>query len=211
MLDDATLVDRAIREWQAGVGCDENFRRLFEHYYRPIHRFFSRRGVSSDLSRDLTQETFVRVFQGIGEFRREAPFEVWLFQIAANVHRNSLRSAATQKRAGRLVCSDIVRDPFGESDLTPRSTDVAALDRVLQEERHRLLRDAVAALPTQMRRCLILRVYQDRTYEEIAFVLRLSVQTVKAHLFQARRQLRTRLAGVLRSEFVSRGEAKRER
>jgi RNA polymerase sigma-70 factor (ECF subfamily) len=194
MLDDATLVDRAIREWQAGVECDENFRRLFEHYYRPIHRFFSRRGASSDQSRDLTQETFVRVFQGIDEFRSEAPFEVWLFQIASNVYRNSLRSAATRKRAGRLVCSDIVTDPLGESDFAHGSPDVGALDRVLQAERRRLLREAVMALPTQMRRCLILRVYQDRTYEEIAFVLRLSVQTVKAHLFQARRQLRTRMA-----------------
>ena len=194
MVDDATPVDRAIREWQAGVECDENFRRLFEHYYRSIHRFFSRRGASSDESRDLTQETFVRVFQGIDEFRREAPFEAWLFQIASNVYRNSLRSAATRKRGGRLVCSDIVRDPLGESDLERGSTDVAALDRVLQAERRRLLREAVMALPTQMRRCLILRVYQDRTYEEIAFVLRLSVQTVKAHLFQARRQLRTRMA-----------------
>lgn len=195
MLQDATLVDRAICEWQAGINCEENFRTLFERYYRPIRRFFSRRGLSSDESRDLTQETFVRVFQGIGEFRRDAPFEVWLFQIAANAYRNSLRSASTRKRANQVAFWDVALEPFSRSVFAPEPHAIAEpLEHVLQEERGRLLRAAIAALPAQMRRCLVLRVYQDHTYEEIAFVLRLSIETVKAHLFQARRRLRARLA-----------------
>ena len=63
----------------------------------------------------------------------------------------------------------------------------------LDHERSRLLREAIERLPEQMRKCLMLRVYQDLKYREIAVVVRLSIETVKAHLFAARRRLQQEL------------------
>lgn len=193
MLQESDSVDRAVLQWQAGVDCEEHFRHLFEYYDRPLQRFFVRRGLSADESRDLTQDTFVRVYHGISDFRREVPFEVWLFHIAANVYRNAIRSASARKRTAAFVNWDTMEavDRVDLESAPPGASE--PLGSILQKERGRILREAIAALPPQMRRCLILRIYQDLTYEEIAFVLRLSVETVKAHLFQARRHLRTSL------------------
>jgi RNA polymerase sigma-70 factor (ECF subfamily) len=58
----------------------------------------------------------------------------------------------------------------------------------------RQVRGAMEELPEQMRKCVMLRVYQELSYQEIAVVLRLSVETVKTHLHQARQRLRIRLA-----------------
>jgi RNA polymerase sigma-70 factor (ECF subfamily) len=69
------------------------------------------------------------------------------------------------------------------------------LDDLLDEEQRRALRAAVAELPEQMRDCLTLRLYHQRSYNEIAVIKKISVETVKAHLFRAREKLREKLAG----------------
>lgn len=183
--------------WQGGAR-DASFRRIFEGYYRPLFRFFEKRGFPAPESHDLTQETFIRVYSGMEGFRGDAPLEAWLFQIAANVFKNTLRERAAQKRAGHLLslvspADDADRDAISETKLVDREGR-DPLDEVLQEERIAKLREAIASLPEQMRRCVMLRVYQDLSYGEIATVMRLSVETVKSHLHQARRQLRSKLS-----------------
>jgi RNA polymerase sigma factor (sigma-70 family) len=69
---------------------------------------------------------------------------------------------------------------------------------MLRKERTRLLRDAIERLPEQMRKCLVLRVYHEMKYREIATVLKLSPETVKVHLFQARRRLQADLGDYFR-------------
>lgn len=169
----------------AGERREENFRRLFELYYPMVSRFFAKRGFCPDECLDLTQETFLGIFEGIGSFRREAPFETWLFRIAANTYRKRLRQQSASKRAGQ----EVPLDSGTELVQATRGPNGDALDK----ERSRLLREAIEALPDQMRRCLILRCYRELKYREIGEVLQLSTETVKAHLFQARQRLRESL------------------
>src|SRR5215204_5347199 len=82
---------------------EESFRALFTHYYRPILSFFIQRGFPADESQDLTQETFLRVFQGIGQFRGEASFQTWLLRIATNVWHNEIRHRMAAKRAATAI------------------------------------------------------------------------------------------------------------
>lgn len=70
------------------------------------------------------------------------------------------------------------------------STRESPLDQALRSERREVLRRAIEELPDQMRRCTELRVYQDLSYREIAAVMRRSIETVKVHLFQARKKLK---------------------
>ncbi len=169
----------------AGERREESFRRLFELYYPMVSHFFGKRGFSPDECLDLTQETFLGIFEGIGSFRREAPFETWLFRIAANVYRKRLRRQSASKRTGQEVPLDSGTELVQP---TPGPNGDA-----LGKERARLLREAVEALPEQMRRCLILRCYRELKYREVGEVLGLSTETVKAHLFQARQRLRESL------------------
>jgi len=183
-----------------GGDAETAFRHLFERYYRPVWRFFARRGFPADECHDLTQETFARVYVGMEGFRGEARFETWLFRIALNTYRKALRYRGADKRAGReLSLEDAEGGVRGEAETADEVVLPMAdpprqpLDGILGDEKRRALRDAVSSLPDQMRRCVVMRIYQDLPYKEIAAAMKVSIETVKAHLFQARRRLRAAL------------------
>lgn len=165
---------------------------LFQRYHRPVVAFFMRRGFSAEESRDLAQETFLRVFKHIEGFRGESSVETWLFQVAANLYKNTLRSQATLKRDAQEVPLDTEEGGTAVEDRGPR--EPGQLASLLAQERARKLRDALEDLPPQMRQAVFLRIDQDLKYREIAVVMRVSIETVKAHLYQARQQLREKLA-----------------
>jgi RNA polymerase sigma-70 factor (ECF subfamily) len=185
-------------ELQAGSHGEENFHRLFDLYYGRVFRFFARRGIPAEDCRDLAQDTFVGIYRGISAFRGEAELDAWIFKIAANLYRKRLRWGAAEKRAGTTVALDgaAVSSSADLLDDGPAAIPAGGSmpdSRVLDQERARLLRAAVETLPGQMRNCLILRVYHDLKYREIAMAMRISIETVKAHLFQARQRIKESL------------------
>ena len=168
---------------------EEDFRQLFDLFYPRLVHFFARRGFAPQDCLDLTQETFLGIYRGIGSFRRDSRFETWLFSIATNAWRKRLRWGVAGKREGQ----EVPLEPAGPPRNEPRDPSPPPGEDALRKERSRLLREAVEKLPDQMRRCLVLRVYQEMKYREIAALLRLSPETVKVHLFQARKRLREEL------------------
>jgi len=190
MTDRAESVQKIVEELQAGISVEENFRLLCDLFHRPLYHFFSKRGFPAQDCLDLTQETFLGIYRGIGTFRRDARFETWLFKVATNSFRKRLRWGTADKRAGEEV--PLEADPSGGT---------VPGELMFERERARLLRDAIEGLPEQMRKCLILRVYHEMKYREIGTVLRLSPETVKAHLFQARRRLQEELGDYFREAY----------
>jgi RNA polymerase sigma-70 factor (ECF subfamily) len=172
----------------AGESVESGFRRVFEAYYRPLQRFFARKGHSAEDAVDLTQETFLGIYRGLKDLREEDRFEAWLYQIATTTHLKKLRSRATAKRTG----SEVPHDETGMVHEAARSP-ASQLEGVLDSERQNVMRAAIRDLPDQMRRCLTLRLYHDLSYKEIAVLMKLKIDTVKAHLFQARAKLRIQL------------------
>lgn len=187
---------RLVELIQAGIDPEGNFRRLFERHSRGIHSFFLRRGFSAEEARDFTQEAFLRVSRGIASFRRESQFKTWLFEIADHVAQNELRRRGTGKRKGREVSLDTSgKGEEGEpAPFEPPPQPPRALDEVLQRERAERLGRAIQDLPTKMRACFQLRYAEGRKYEEIAVLMNVSIDTVKAHLHQARQKLKIRLS-----------------
>lgn len=194
---DRGVGDRLVEQWKAAAGREreEIFRQIYVLFYRQVYRYFVRRGFVDDESRDLTQDTFVKVSEGLESFRGESRFVTWLFKVAANVYRNRLRTGSTLKRTGHEVPLDAADgdDPSAAPAAGIATGEPGALECILGDERSKLLRDAMQGLPLQMRRCVLLRVTQDLKYREIADVLQVTVDTVKAHLYQARQQLKGKL------------------
>lgn len=170
-----------------------DFDDIFQRFYPRIVAFYVRRGVAMEESRDLAQETFLRVHRGRDQFRGETALESWLFAIAANVWRNALRDRAASKRAAHLV--SLEESLEHDSDLTQArmSGEVPLIDYI-EKERLVILRRELNGLPAQMRHCLWLRTEQQLKYREIAKILQISIQTVKSTLFQARERLKGKLA-----------------
>jgi RNA polymerase sigma factor (sigma-70 family) len=174
-----TLVEKI----QAGIDYEHSCEELYSLFQRRVHGFFASRGFSADERLELTQLTFIRVFQGIGDFHFGSRFERWLFEIAANTYRNELRRRGAAKRDALEEPIDAIRDLSSEAPDPERG----ALDR----ERLEGLRREIEKLPPQMRRCLLLR-NQGHKYREVAALMKISIETVKAHLHQA--QIRLKLA-----------------
>lgn len=160
-----------------------DFRQIFAEFYPLVLRYFIRQGFGDEDSQDLAQETMLRVYRNLSSFSGESHLGTWVFQVAARVHKNSVRTRSTRKR-------DVVEvffDPDG-------AVEDPLLD-LLTGERAQVLAEALQDLPPQMRRTVELRVHRDLKYREIAELMRISIETVKAHLFQARQILRSKLAG----------------
>ncbi|MDP9190201.1 MAG: RNA polymerase sigma factor [Acidobacteriota bacterium] len=178
----------------SGGGHDDLFQTMYNRYYARMLRFFRRVfRVSEDDARELTQDSFVRFYRTMDEYRGEAEWAL-LETIARNVGYNKVRSLSTIKRGAVRPESldewDHAHDPEAEQP-TP-------LDQMIDAERRTRLRTALAELPKGQRQCLQLRL-DDMSYEEISRVLRISLDAVRSRIRDAKRSLRDRLGdeGVL--------------
>lgn len=187
---------RIIREIKQGLNEEANFHWLFDRHYAQILRFFRRKGFDIEDCRDLTQETFVSVYKGLKDLRQEEQFESWLFAIAHNVWCSLIESRTAQKRSVTLLSLEGEGEGGDRPSIVARLADGSAdpLTVALEAEKLEKLREALQQLPLQMRRCAQLRVVQELSYVEIAALMGISVNTVKAHLHQAQKALRTRLS-----------------
>jgi RNA polymerase sigma-70 factor (ECF subfamily) len=196
--EDESVGDRLVRLWRkAGsqVEQDEVFRQIFEQYRLAVFRFFKRRGCARQQAEDLAQDTFLRVYKNLEDFRRESRFATWLFQIAVNVYRNMVRDQCAQKRDAPESSLDSAEDISWNLAISLTDDEQPQpLVYLLTEEKRRLLREAIQELPPQMRRCVLMRVEGGMKYRDIADVLGISVDTVKAHLFQAKQKLKAKLS-----------------
>jgi RNA polymerase sigma-70 factor (ECF subfamily) len=148
----------------------------------------------------------LRVLRGRGEFASAEELEAWLFRIARNVYLNYDRERRAQKRQAAEQSLEQWMDTHGPAvPETPGNETEGPLEAYLDHERRVLLAQALTKLPAKMRRCLVLRLYQGMSYQEIADVLGISIGTVKAHLHQAKSRLIDELA-----DYLDRPEAPQE-
>jgi RNA polymerase sigma-70 factor (ECF subfamily) len=177
--------DELIAKVQAGDATAERefYDRHVERVYRLIHRMSGR----DDLAQDWTQETFVRAFQRIAQFRGDSSLATWLHAIAVSVTLNALRT--TKRRDARAVdieAADAVHthDNRAEPDLKER------------------LQAAIHALPSGYRTVFVMHDVEGFTHEEIGAALGVATGTSKAQLFRAREKLRIALAPFARPELA---------
>jgi RNA polymerase sigma-70 factor, ECF subfamily len=170
---------------------DENFHRLFLIYHSAVTRYFLRKGLSADDCRDLTQETFVAVYAGIGGLRSPDAFVAWLFSIARNV---ALRHSDLRRRRSRIEAEAPAGyptdEPVGDLAVSPHPDP---LDSLLEQEKVDAIRDALEALPDRVRDCLRARLLDGLNYREIGERLGISENTVAVHLHRGTKSLKERL------------------
>jgi len=185
--------EEILEELKRGRNREANYKLLFERYHDQVYRFFQRKGMAREDCRDLTQDVFVSVYRGLQGLRDQTQFHSWLFKIARNIFSNELERRQAKKRDGRVLSlEERQNQPEERQTLTGKAADLKAspMEELLEKERREKLTKAIEGLPSQMRRCVQLRVNKGLTIVEIATVMRISANTVKAHLHQARKALR---------------------
>lgn len=142
---------------------------------------------------DLTQEAFLRLFQVIGSYRGETKFTTWLYRLVTNLGLDQLR------KRGRAREADLDETTVDWPDLDPEIDPELNQDRAETRER---VRAALDELPTAYRLALTLYYFRELKYEEIAAILGLPLNTVKAHLRRGKMALAQRLGAPLAQEAV---------
>ena len=148
-------------------------------------------GSNSDVE-DIAQQVFIRVWKSARRYVPRARFTTWLLKITRNLVFNEMRRS---KRRGHVPLQS---EPGGEDhpplkDETNPAPDASLLESELQQT----IEEAIMQLPESQRMALVLRRYEQLSYEQIAEVLDLSVPAVKSVLFRARTELRSRLSKYL--------------
>ena len=147
-------------------------------------------GSNSDVE-DIAQQVFIRVWKSARRYVPRAKFTTWLLKITRNLVFNELR------RAKRRAQVSLQPEPGAEEISLKDETNPAPDASLLEGELQRAIEEAIMQLPESQRMALVLRRYEQLSYEEIAEVLDLSVPAVKSVLFRARTELRTRLSKYL--------------
>ena len=181
----------AVRRCLAGES--DAFGELVARWQDRIYAAVYRMTGDAEDARDLAQETFLRAWSNLRSFAGGAAFGTWLYSIALNQVRSEMRKRSAQKRGAPLSLDA----PVGEGDrgIDPADPAPGARRRLETAEHAALVRDAIARLDPEFREVLVLREFQDLSYEEIAASVGVPVGTVRSRLFRAREELRVRLEG----------------
>ncbi|NDQ57826.1 MAG: sigma-70 family RNA polymerase sigma factor [Acidipila sp.] len=163
-------------QFQQGSG--EAFTELFRRYREPIYGFFRRRLQDPPRAEELAQEVFLAVLKSSQRYEPRALFRTYLYGIAVK-----MVWAERRKSGRRSDISGSSRDGQDANEM-PDPATFADPDAGL------VVRDAVERLDAQEREILLLREYEQLSYEEIAAVMRVPVNTVRSRLFRARMALR---------------------
>jgi RNA polymerase sigma-70 factor (ECF subfamily) len=164
--DDAALVA------DSRAGDAAAFDEIVERHRRAVYQVCFRFVNNHEDASDLAQETFVRAWKGLPDFRGHAALSTWLYRIAVNVCLNRVG-------AKRLAVEPLDSDRFIDPTAEMPGTDL------IRQERAQAVRRAIAALPDKQRATLILRVYHEMPHQEIADVLGMSVGAAKTNFFHA--------------------------
>jgi RNA polymerase sigma-70 factor (ECF subfamily) len=187
--DDAAreLIER-IQAGDDPKGDFELFECLFRRYRSKVYSYFMHQTHNAMDSEDLTQETFMRVYEHIGSLRESSRFEAWLKTTMTHVYCDQGRHSQTDKRSGH---TEPLQALGAELDSHPALTSRQRnpLDEMLMHERRQEL---IKIFPTTMGKCVVFRYYHGLSYKDIAKLMNIKVGTVSAHLAQARKCLALR-------------------
>lgn len=163
---------------------------LMRRYEKKVYNFAFRLCGNYDEANDVASETFVRVFNALGNFRGDSSFITWLFRITTNVYldekkRQRARPAQSLEEIIELE-ETTVRRQIEDPSPTPS-------EQVEHHERVDMLQNAINSLPDYQRMMIVMYHTENRSYEEIAEMLDLPIGTVKSRLNRARLSLREKL------------------
>jgi RNA polymerase sigma-70 factor, ECF subfamily len=173
------LVERCQR------GEREAFRALFETYKDKVYSLALRFAGDEAAAMDIAQDTFVKLFHCIGDFRGDSGFETWVYRIVVN------RCLDQKRRTRRLV-------PLADELMATLRVAGDALSQMLRDEMGSRVRAAVEKLPADQRIAIVLRYTEGLAYEQIAEVLGCSQGTIASRLSRAHKALERTLAALAR-------------
>lgn len=192
---DLMLVERTV------AGDQKAFELLVIKYQRRIERLIGRMVRDVDLVPDIAQETFIRAYRALAQFRGDAQFYTWLYRIAVNTAKKALmdlkRDPLVSESALRGNGDDEDETSAVENELTSSETPETIL---AAKEIAATVNSAMEALPDELRQAVTLREIEGLSYEEIAEVMNCPIGTVRSRIFRAREAISAKVRPMLENQ-----------
>ncbi len=181
--EDKQLIARALQ------GDQKAYETLLNKYRSLVFTIMMKMVRNPQEAEDLTQEAFIKAFHSLPSFKEEFAFSTWLMKIATNNCIDFLRKRKLKTRS----IHEPVKYKDEELERSLPAQDPTPEKTLLQEERRRIIEEAIQELPDRYRHVILLRHKEEKSYEEIADILGLPLGTVKAQIFRAREMLNQKL------------------
>jgi RNA polymerase sigma-70 factor (ECF subfamily) len=192
---DLMLVERTV------AGDQKAFELLVIKYQRRIERLIGRMVRDVDLVEDIAQETFIRAYRALAQFRGDAQFYTWLYRIAVNTAKKALmdlkRDPLVSESALRGGGDEEDETSAVENELTSSETPETIL---AAKEIAAAVNSAMEALPEELRQAVTLREIEGLSYEEIAEVMDCPIGTVRSRIFRAREAISVKVKPMLENQ-----------
>ena len=190
---DAVLVERAV------AGDQKAFELLVIKYQRRIQRLIGRMVRDVDLVEDIAQETFIRAYRALAQFRGEAQFYTWLYRIAVNTAKKALMDLKRNPTVSENFYKSDDDDETSplENELTSSETPDAVL---ASKEIAQIINAALEALPEELRQAITLREIEGLSYEEISEAMNCPIGTVRSRIFRAREAISLKVKPLLENQ-----------
>lgn len=190
---DAMLVERAV------AGDQKAFELLVIKYQRRIQRLIGRMVRDVDLVEDIAQETFIRAYRALAQFRGEAQFYTWLYRIAVNTAKKALMDLKRNPTVSENAYKSDDDDETSrvENELTSSETPDAVL---ASKEIAEIINAAMEALPEELRQAITLREIEGLSYEEISEAMSCPIGTVRSRIFRAREAISAKVKPLLENQ-----------
>ena len=172
-------------------GETEAFSPLVRKYHARLYRHIQKRLRDPEVAKDLTQETWLKAYRGIGSYRGDSAFYSWVYRIAQNVITDHFRRLATE-RASRHI---------GDETYS-RETAPCPSQSLERKELRLLLKNAIISLTQPRRDVFVLYYHHELPIKAIARILNRSEGTIKTHLRNARLQLQELLTPYLNNSDI---------
>jgi RNA polymerase sigma-70 factor (ECF subfamily) len=191
-MPDTLLVERA------RGGDDRAYGLIVIKYQRRIERLIGRMVRDQDLVADIAQETFIRVWRALDQFRGESQFYTWLHRIAVNTAKKMLLSL----KRDPIVTETALQNENDEEDETFRreqelTTDSTPETELAAREIAETVQMVLAELPDDLRQAITLREIEGLSYEEIAQTMKCPIGTVRSRIYRAREAISVRIKPLL--------------
>ncbi|OYQ39825.1 RNA polymerase sigma factor RpoE [Rhodoferax sp. TH121] len=190
---DFLLVERTLAGDQRAYGL------LVLKYQRRIQRLVGRMVRDADIVEDIAQETFIRAYRALHQFRGEAQFYTWLYRIAVNTAKKFLLELKRNPTMSESFLSSSDDDETSAPKYEP-STEETPESELAAKEIAGVVNTAMDALPEELRQAVTLREIEGLSYEEIALAMDCPIGTVRSRIFRAREAISAKVKPLLEKQ-----------
>ncbi|HEV7816347.1 MAG TPA: RNA polymerase sigma factor RpoE [Janthinobacterium sp.] len=174
---------------------------LVVKYQHKLMRLISRLIPNQAQAEDVVQETFIRAFRSLHQFRGDAAFYTWLYRIGINTAKNSLITCARREPLMEDADFSDEEGGFGKADLRDLNTPESVL---ISKQIAAAINKALDSLPLELRTAIVLREVEGLSYDDIAILMKCPVGTVRSRLFRARDFIAEHLKPIIDAQQDSR-------